>query len=785
MGQNTSTPARGSRRPWPARRQDSHPTRSRSSTHPPAMAHPAHHDPAHLHAHALPHSSQALPPASQQQPTARGHHHTQVQQHTHTTSSATLPVSRRRRLLRVLYPLLPRNRRNSSNSNHHSSSNNSSTRGSNIDQNGRTHSSISHNSCIDNNRSSIVAGVAVSSGDGESNTNPNNNGGSSSSHNDSRASALATTAHTTVAAQADTCESGPSNDCQHERLPERPPRPPPSRPPPLHATPTFATPTTRRTPGAVPRVRHRYDERSIRSSSSRSSSLLVASSSSSATAAQSNAGLHSHLRPYHSQDPGHHHHLPEPAQVDQVSYRSSRHIQSEPQPTSEEQQHDTREHFILSPDSRPVHSAEMGLGARFDLGMFVRRSNPRGGTSISSSLMPIRPDSEDEDEEGFATNEQGSEHGVLTASSDTSSLLLRHLPEEQSQGQLIQENAAHSRPAGASGTSAGTGEGTGRVGARPRVSRPSRYPPPEIVVELIQRQFMDGMAESAAAAAAAAEGAAGAGAATTPVTSAMDDQVPPHLTSLPSDAVPGSISESLGASSVESAGQEARAEATMDDGHSQDGSFGVHRRRLRSSSLRGLLGFQFTGNAGATRERVRGTGIDRGFTPVQRRSRAQSSDAADAPTQNPFVRLLNEIGRGVRGQQNNGQDGANGQTNGSTLPTNATRQNRRHTTIHLIHIGGGTFEAARRGSGPTTTTTMTTGTPSGDRPESPAGTGEITDAILMFLSNPRLNLGANGEHLEDTQISNGGTTRPRSRGSPLVVVLSGAPGTCKRSSVGL
>ncbi|KAG0204926.1 hypothetical protein BGX31_003080, partial [Mortierella sp. GBA43] len=285
------------------------------------------------------------------------------------------------------------------------------------------------------------------------------------------------------------------------------------------------------------------------------------------------------------------------------------------------------------------------------------------------------------------------------------------------------------------------------------------------------------MAESAAAAAAAAEGAAGAGAATTPVTSAMDDQVPPHLTSLPSDAVPGSISESLGASSVESAGQEARAEATMDDGHSQDGSFGVHRRRLRSSSLRGLLGFQFTGNAGATRERVRGTGIDRGFTPVQRRSRAQSSDAADAPTQNPFVRLLNEIGRGVRGQQNNGQDGANGQTNGSTLPTNATRQNRRHTTIHLIHIGGGTFEAARRGSGPTTTTTMTTGTPSGDRPESPAGTGEITDAILMFLSNPRLNLGANGEHLEDTQISNGGTTRPRSRGSPLVVVLSGAPGT--------
>ncbi|KAF9093144.1 hypothetical protein BGX23_003610 [Mortierella sp. AD031] len=33
-------------------------------------------------------------------------------------------------------------------------------------------------------------------------------------------------------------------------------------------------------------------------------------------------------------------------------------------------------------------------------GLFVGLSNPRGGTSISSSLMPIRPDSEDEDEYG-------------------------------------------------------------------------------------------------------------------------------------------------------------------------------------------------------------------------------------------------------------------------------------------------------------------------------------------------------------------------------------------------
>ncbi|KAF9351885.1 hypothetical protein BGX34_000304, partial [Mortierella sp. NVP85] len=727
-----------------------------------------------------------------------------------------------------------------------------SNRGTRSDLNDSSNITNNIDSTIDSNNNSAIIhceGISSSISAGSDNTIQAVVHGHDHGHDHSHGSPSATTTTPPAVPEPGSSNSG-------HRLPERPvssTRLAPARPQPLYATPTFTpTPNPRRST-VVPRVRHRYDEqsiRSLRSSSSRSSSLLVASSSSSsAIAAQSTSAVHPHLRQYHSQDHGHH--LPEPAEVDQVSTRP-RIAQSEPHPTFDTP-HDVRDVLVpsggVASDFRPVSSAELSLGARFEIGLFVGRLNPPRGTSISSSLMPIRPDSEDEDNESLATNdihslhslhrtaehEQTLDHGVLYPFSDTNSLSARHPSEaEQSQGPSTQETAALQQPGVVAGAGAGSGTGTGTGGAgtgtgagtgprvnggerRPRASRPSRYPPPEMVADLIHRQIMDGIAETASTTIATTPFISTnttTTTTTTPASTGASPLITNHLdeTFLASDSMSLASESShrdMGENSSASigsvnTGNDLRPDTT--DDNSSDRSSAVHRRRLRSPSLRGLLGFQFTGSS-TPRERVRGTGIDRGFVPVQR-SRAQSSDNVSNPplsgNQTSFGRLWAEIGRGVRGQSSatdvnhDGPPGPSGtnpapasapfsrsahtattghspSTGGSPRRGMSSPRLRRHTTIHVIHIGGSAgltaIGAARSGG---VSSTLEQGPPGGDRPEPAARTGqELADTIVMLLSNPGSGHGSEVDPPEEALPGGDETARQRRTRSPwLVLTLS-------------
>lgn len=104
----------------------------------------------------------------------------------------------------------------------------------------------------------------------------------------------------------------------------------------------------------------------------------------------------------------------------------------------------------------------------------------------------------------------------------------------------------------------------------------------------------------------------------------------------------------------------------------------IHRRRLRSSSLRGLLGFQPMSSV-MTEERLAGTSTVEGEPLSEQRNR--STQRPDGNIDRPrlvetrfFARLMTELGRGLRGHsaqtsENSGDRVSSGSASVATAPT--------------------------------------------------------------------------------------------------------------------
>ncbi|CAO3563076.1 unnamed protein product [Mortierella alpina] len=620
-----------------------------------------------------------------------------------------------------------------------------------------------------------------------------------------------------------------------------------------------------------------YDEQSIRSnrsSSSRSSSLFVTPSSSSSTQPQTQ--FHSQIQSPPSQAPvasiaaGHHQHqqiyyerLPELMDVDQTTYSAptrsmldgvsdTTHLQRDHstsvQPTSRAHSatnslslatHANRTSLGSDLDMHTAGSMGMGQGSRQDAnhvrfsGLYMGLSNPRGGTSISSSLLPIRPDSEDEDDYEAMTSEiddhsqrsqrrgggnwrsQADDGGSLRQG-DAGSISSWHHPSVSHQDHETGPEGHSSPPtrAGASGPGTGAGLRISRTGEpRPRPSRPSRYPPPEIVADLIHRQIAQGLAETAAAAA-----AAGGALPTSTESSPQPNSSTTSLETVNNSTFGGSLGE--GSASANSSTVGARSDAAQSEEAFVHRGSRVHQRRLRSSSLRGLLGFQPMGGI-MTEERLTGSGSESRSSLDQQTDTPRPESPVDGmqfvDNQVPFFsRLLADLGRGLRGNTVQGTDGDRGlaglasasasaaitppESTGtssastatlnsfparpSTMPsagsTNTTNGHsppprpRRHTTIRFIQVGSGDGlsgmgRRARSGS-----VGSAQGATRRDRTE--GGTDlaqeDITDAIIMFLSHAGSGSTSEAESSETTETD---AARARSRRSPWVVLtLSGA-----------
>ncbi|KAF9127454.1 hypothetical protein BGW39_005855 [Mortierella sp. 14UC] len=327
-------------------------------------------------------------------------------------------------------------------------------------------------------------------------------------------------------------------------------------------------------------------------------------------------------------------------------------------------------------------------------GLFVGLSNPRGGTSISSSLLPIRPDSEDEDDYGHTAEDDRSQRRA--------SSLYHHLDLASTATETDQQQHHHQQGAG---PRASTGDSR-----RPRPPRPSRYPPPDIVADLIQGQIEQALAESAAAT-------------TTSATSTITPTIPSRSTSaLPSTSVeaapswtqsiqqhqqhqqrqtipsehmttlprPNSSNTSLetvnnstaageshrdgGSTSAGSSTSETPSDSALGEDLFGRRSTRVHRRRLRSSSLRGLLGFQPMSNV-MTEERLTGISNAEGESmPEQQQESRSRQGSGGSNMERPrlaemrfFARLISEIGRGLRGHGGQNSEGASDQ-----VPTGST-----------------------------------------------------------------------------------------------------------------
>ncbi|KAG0017801.1 hypothetical protein BGZ82_000662 [Podila clonocystis] len=252
---------------------------------------------------------------------------------------------------------------------------------------------------------------------------------------------------------------------------------------------------------------------------------------------------------------------------------------------------------LSNPSATPTEPFDTTNTHAFE-SLLVGLSNPRG-TSISSSLLPIRPDSDDED---FYNRED---------------------------------------------------QDFSRSGRHPSRGRPG----PDLVADLIQHQFAQH--ESS-----------------TPYHPATTPREPMHTVE-PQQELNNSTA------SVE------RRELTEIPSAAQ------HRRRLRSSSLRGVMGFQPTGTT---------MGDDpMSATTPENSERTEARSNVDRPqfilSQLPFLtRLLTDISRGLtpegEGQNSDSPTGPDVATNSSSTQTDdeATPPRRRpHTTIRLIQIGGLSF----------------------------------------------------------------------------------------------
>ncbi|KAG0350495.1 hypothetical protein BG005_009939 [Podila minutissima] len=276
------------------------------------------------------------------------------------------------------------------------------------------------------------------------------------------------------------------------------------------------------------------------------------------------------------------------------------------------------ESTVSNPSATPTEPFDTTNTHAFE-SLLVGLSNPRG-TSISSSLLPIRPDSDDED---FYNR----------------------------------EDQDFSRP-----------------GRQPSRGRPG----PDLVADLIQHQFAQH--ESS-----------------TPYHPATTPREPTQ-TVAPQQELNNSDA------SVE------RREPTEIPSAAQ------HRRRLRSSSLRGVMGFQPTGTVSDDPMSTITTPDNSERTEATRPS---VDRAPFIPSQLHFLtRLLTDISRGPEGEGRDSPTGPDVSSNSSsTQDDEATPPRRRPpTTIRLIQVGGLGFGRPREtGSGVETTTT--TGETTGETTE--------------------------------------------------------------------
>ncbi|KAG0006071.1 hypothetical protein BGZ80_001683 [Entomortierella chlamydospora] len=549
-----------------------------------------------------------------------------------------------------------------------------------------------------------------------------------------------------------------------------------------------------RTPRGLTRVQRMYDEQSIRStrSSSRASSVIAASPS--LNSPSNEASLQGHVVEYmdidsdtndivpheqqrlsaaqhhnrshaHNTQTGsaftehyHHHQLTSVPSDNAMNFRAD---QSFARPSIT-----TRSRIRASQE--PVSSASSAITGSDNNSFYAGLSNSRGGTSISSSLLPIRPDSDDDDDMENDLN----------------------------------SNATHG-------------------GAQTR-SRSRRYPDPDVVADLIHHQFVQSLREVNDNVVSSAP------AATTTVTTTTTTTT----TTVEPFENNSDINNTNNSASVDNAqGRETVAPTSHPNGSvavdshtgitSDDTPTTPHRMRLRSSSMRGLLGFQPTEES-ATDER-----------PVTQDSSSNNTVGADTETQpegdsrptNPtdamdrsqfllsqlplFMRLLVDFNRGLRAPvepvtddedranevgesasnmedgspgldtaNTSGTDNASNQTLDSDTPNPdpAARSRRRHTTIRFIQIGGGLGPSHRARSSSTTAEHENEGDEGDDNQAGQAGE-EFGEAVIMLLTGPSSDSDLDTDDSSTPEGSDDAETpraRTRHRSPWVVMTLSGA-----------
>ncbi|KAG0056261.1 hypothetical protein BGZ83_005816 [Gryganskiella cystojenkinii] len=536
--------------------------------------------------------------------------------------------------------------------------------------------------------------------------------------------------------------SGPTNHQRPDRPPSRTGGPSSSsssiprtstRSPGLQAPSPSSSPSGR-TPRGLSRVQRMYDEQSIRSnrsSSSRASSLVAvpppvsapvtvqAPSNSLAAGAEpmdvdpESVGQHSlplqaqnsHLHPpdFHSIGPADHTPNHQYAQAESNNPAAlSRYIPAR----------------TLSRSRAAATSIASGSDNQ---SLYTTLSNPRGGTSISSSLLPIRPDSDDEMDD-------------LDMEQDTLS----------SQGQ------PSSRTRGGIGS--------------------------EMVADLIHRQLMQSLDEGG------------------------HNPIPnPPQSNIGTSSSQTDINPSP-ASAVEPT-PVATTTATASAADRQPAS--VHRRRLRSSSMRGLLGFQPTDNLEAEeRSEDAAAPPSTGSSPSETRPEGNSAGGRHGMTEEqfefmlgfPFLTRLLASSR-LRPEPSttaSGSSATDESTERTTTPTNAAetadadansattngtnspssepntpRPRRHNATIRFIQVGGGIghHHHHRHRHGGEASDGAAGGRPEGSQSE------EIGEAIIMYLSGPDTDSESTTAGSDGPESGN--RTRTRSRSPWIILTLTG------------
>jgi len=438
------------------------------------------------------------------------------------------------------------------------------------------------------------------------------------------------------------------------------------------------SPSSSRTPRGLSRVQRMYDEPSVRShSSSRASSIVAANPSAHALA---NAPALQNSVEYmdvdmesvdgspHTQSSAAGESLSGSVQPSTITYEN--HMANSAQAghamVSSTEQPPSR-NLTHAGATRTLQEPTPSASTAFEHLPLFALSNPRGGTSISSSLLPIRPDSDDDDD---MEHELTNDHGISVAQGDA-------------------QTQAHPNL------------------ARMRLRRNFD---PAIVADLIHDQIVQSLGGAAAGIAPAPMERPP----SEPVEIVQDSQhhQQQHVID-PSSDTQASSNVDAGSGSSSALNLQGEAPRVM-----------LHRRRRRSSSMRGLLGFQPTDEqTEGERSNPQTSGPEGTADPGANTTTDSPANGVDRAqfllSQVPFfLRIIADLGRSMRPAT--GTEGGDAESNGNTptlangdheaATTDATapvsgpetlanttnpaepgtdaQPRRRHTTIRLIQIGG-------------------------------------------------------------------------------------------------